>query len=126
MKKIRRLLRLLLPYLLILLILAAGLCGSFFLIRHATIYDTSIVRHDAPDSRLLFVDAKEPLLLYPWDKIADHDSERYSESVGINDLDEASAEHLRPIICKLRGGRECLKPPQSAGCNLSCRRAPLR
>ena len=78
MKKIRKLLRLLLPYLLILLILAAGLCGSFFLIRNAKIYDASIVRHDAPDSRLLFVDAKEPLLLYPWDKIADHDSERYS------------------------------------------------
>lgn len=77
MKKIRKLLRLLLPYLLILLILAAGLCGSFFLIRNAKIYDASIVRHDAPDSRLLFVDAKEPLLLYPWDKIADHDSERY-------------------------------------------------
>ena len=67
MKKIRKLLRLLLPYLLILLILAAGLCGSFFLIRNAKIYDASIVRHDAPDSRLLFVD----------------------------DLDEASAEHLR-------------------------------
>ena len=64
MKKIRKLLRLLLPYLLILLILAAGLCGSFFLIRNAKIYDASIVRHDAPDSRLLFVDAKEPLLLY--------------------------------------------------------------
>ena len=95
MKKIRKLLRLLLPYLLILLILAAGLCGSFFLIRNGKIYDASIVRHDAPDSRLLFVDAKEPLLLYPWDKIADHDSERYSESVRTSDLDEASAEHLR-------------------------------
>lgn len=44
MKKIRKLLRLLLPYLLILLILAAGLCGSFFLIRNAKIYDASIVR----------------------------------------------------------------------------------
>ena len=53
MKKIRKLLRLLLPYLLILLILAAGLCGSFFLIRNAKIYDASIVRHDAPDSPLL-------------------------------------------------------------------------
>ena len=70
MKKIRKRLTALLPYLLILLILAGGLGGSFLLIRYAPVYDASIVRYDAPlEDRLLFADAKEPLLLYPWDRI---------------------------------------------------------
>ena len=47
MKKIRKRLTALLPYLLILLILAGGLGGSFLLIRYAPVYDASIVRHDA-------------------------------------------------------------------------------
>ena len=80
MKKIRKRLTALLPYLLILLILAGGLGGSFLLIRYAPVYDASIVRHDAPlEDRLLFADAKEPLLLYPWDRIIPQYAQPYAE-----------------------------------------------
>ena len=80
MKKIHKRLTALLPYLLILLILAGGLGGSFLLIRYAPVYDASIVRHDAPlEDRLLFADAKEPLLLYPWDRIIPQYARPYAE-----------------------------------------------
>ena len=86
MKQIRRRLAAPLPYLLILLILAGGLGGSFLLIRYAPVYDASIVRHDAPlEDRLLFVDAKEPLLLYPWDRIIPQVSNAVRYSEGLSD-----------------------------------------
>ena len=43
MKQIRRRLAAPLPYLLILLILAGGLGGSFLLIRYAPVYDLSLI-----------------------------------------------------------------------------------